>query len=197
MAKAIIRTLVGIGALVGVSISGATDVQAHHSPPLYPPIDPARVECASFRSGNHPGAQKQCYDTAEELYQLFELLLSQLAAGDVAEAIQETLPTTPQMFPDGSVVYGFAGFASIAADWVGSNDYEFVSISNSFRYRPLDTSTVVAYGLVEFTIIDHEHGETRTITSAQTELFRRNQQMPRGWEQISEQLAYVTPLIGD
>jgi len=31
----------------------------------------------------------------------------------------------------------------------------------------------------------------------QTELFRRTPQMPRGWEQVYEQLAYTQPLLGD
>ena len=68
---------------------------------------------------------------------------------------------------------------------------------NTFRYRPLDRHTVVAYGGVEFTIRDTNQGMERTIASVQTELFRRNPRMPRGWEQVAEQLAYVTPLLGE
>ena len=113
-----------------------------------PPLDPARVECTAFR----PQSYKLCYKTANDLHQLIELILAQLSANDVADAILETLPTTPQMFPDGTVVYGPAGFASIAADWAGSNDFSFISVTApEFRYRPLDTKTVVAFGIVYFT----------------------------------------------
>jgi hypothetical protein len=139
---------------------------------------------------------QHCYATANDLHQLFTLVIEQLEADDVANAIQETLPTTPQVFPDGTVVYGFAGFASIAAAWAGSSDFTFGPISFTFRYRPLDPNTVVAYGVIEFTIEDHEHGELRRLRSVQTELFRRNPQLPRGWEQVYEQLAYTQPLLG-
>ena len=55
----------------------------------------------------------------------------------------------------------------------------------------------MAYSILEFTLIDHEHATTRTISSGQPELFRRNPQMPRGWEQIYEQLASTQPVLGD
>ena len=115
----------------------------------------------------------------------------------MANAIQETLPTTPQMFPDGTVVYGVEGFGTIAARWAASNDFTIGPTSATFRYRPLNRTTVVAYGPITFTIEDHEHGTTRVLDSVQTELFRRNPQMPRGWEQVYEQLAYTQPLLGD
>jgi hypothetical protein len=209
MAKASIRNLVGVGALVGCIALGATVVQADPSSPRYDatashydtngksfnyvsPIDPARVECTAFS-----GSFQKCYDNANDLYQLFELILDQLEAGNFEEAIGESLPTTPQMFPDGTVVYGVEGAASILSAWAGSNDFEFGPITNTFRYRPLDNKTVVAYGIITWTIIDYEHDTVQIIESAQTELFRRNPHQPRGWEQIAEQLAYVQPLLGD
>ena len=196
MAKGTIRTLVGVGTLVGSIILGAAVIRAGGSSPNnYPPVDPAQVDCTAFR----PASTKLCYKTANDLHQLFELILDQIEADDVANAIQETLPTTPQVFPDGTVVLGVEGFATIAARWVDSNDFTFGSISATFQYRPLDPNTVVAYGIINFTIEDHEHEPTRvfTISSVQTELFRRNRRLPRGWEQVYEQLAYVQSLLGD
>lgn len=114
---------------LGIAIAGLT-------PTAYPPIDPGRVECAAFRPTNYA----LCYQTANELHQLFALVLDQLETGDTATALQETLPTTPQMFPDGTVVYGHAGFESIAARWVGSTDFTFGPVEASFRYRPLDAT---------------------------------------------------------
>jgi hypothetical protein len=186
--------LMGMSTLLGSLVFGAAVVQApaQVTPSTFPPLDPAQVECTAFR----PASPQLCYKTANDLHQLFELVIDQLEADDVANAIQETLPTTPQVFPDGTVVYGFQGFASIAADWAGSKDFTFGSISFTFRYRPLDPNTVVAYGTIEFTIEDHEHGEIRQLVSVQTELFRRNHQLPRGWEQVYEQLAYTQPLLG-
>ncbi len=165
---------------------------------LIPPVDPSLVDCTAFRPAKHPHSQQDCYDTANDFYQLNELILAQISANDLAEAEQEVLPTTPQMFPDGTVVYGPEGFVPIAADWAGSNNFTFISVTApTFRYRPLDTETVVAFGIINFTIQDNEHGTIRTIASAQTQLFRRNSDMPRGWEHIYEQLAYVQPLLGD
>jgi hypothetical protein len=51
---------------------------------------------------------------------------------------------------------------------------------------------------IDFTVLDDEHGGTvRIIHDAQTELFRRNPQMPRGWELVYEQIGYITPLRGE
>lgn len=162
MANATIRTLVGVGTLVGSLILGAAVVRAGRSSPhTYPPVDPARVECTAFRPAN----DRLCYKTANDLHQLFELILDQFAVGDVANAIQETLPTTPQMFPDGTVVYGVEGFGTIAARWAASNNFTVGPTSATFRYRPLNRTTVVAYGPITFTIEDHEHGTTRFIDS--------------------------------
>jgi hypothetical protein len=194
MVSARLGTLVGIGLPVASIIGGAAVIRAGgSSSPSYPPIDPSRVECTAFRPVN----DELCYKTANDLYQLNELILDQLEADDVVNAIQETLPTTPQVFPDGTVVYGVEGALTIVAAWAGSNDFTFGPISNTLRYRPLNPTTVVAYGIIEFTIEDHEHGTTRVMSSVQTELFRRNPQMPRGWEQVYEQLAYTQPLLGD
>ena len=132
--------------------------------------------------------------TANDFYQLNELIRDQLEAGNFAEAIQETLPTTPQMFPDGRVVYGVDGATAIVSAVFGSTDFSFGPISNNFRYRPLDHKMVVAFSVITWTIIDHEHRTVRTLETAQTELFRRNNHRPRGWEQIYEQFAYVTPV---
>ncbi len=66
-----------------------------------------------------------CYTTANDLYQLNELILDQFEADDVTTAIQETLPTTPQVFPDGTVVYGVEGALTMIAAWAGSNDFTF------------------------------------------------------------------------
>ena len=205
MARASIRNLVVVGTLAGCIALSAAAVQADSfgplasrpeergkSPDYVAPIDPDRVECTAFS-----GSFEECYDTANDLYQLFELILDQLEAGNFEEAIGESLPTSPQMFPDGTVVYGVEGAASILPVWAGSNDFEFGPITNTFRYRPLDDKIVVAYGIITWTIIDHEHDDVRIIESAQTELFRRNPDQPRGWEQVAEQLAYVQPLLGD
>jgi hypothetical protein len=200
MIRSIFWILASVGMLAGSITLNVTDIRAKQPspPPGFPPIDPSLVECTSFQPAKHPHAEQDCYNTAEDLHQLIELVLVQLAANDFANAIQEALPTTPQMFPDGSVVYGPAGFASIAARWVGSNDFSFISVTApEFRYRPLDTETVVAYGVVYFTLQDNEHGTIRSFASAQTELLRRNRDMPRGWEHIYEQVAYVQPLLGD
>src|SRR5262245_19460571 len=122
MANARLRTLGGLGTLVfvGSIIMGAPAVRTGGAPPdPFPPVGPDRVECAAFR----PASARLSYQTANDLHQLFELILAQFAVGDVANAIQETLPTAPQVFPDGTVVYGAEGFASIAARWAGSNDF--------------------------------------------------------------------------
>jgi hypothetical protein len=163
---------------------------------MFPPIDPSRVDCTAFRGEN----EEQCYRTANEVYQLNLLVLSQLEANDFATAVQDTLPNTPQMFPDGTVIVGVVGpetFPVVAA-WLGSNNFDFVSVDDAFRARVLDMDTVVLFGNIDFTILDHEHGGTvRIIHNAQTEMFRRNPQMPRGWEHVYEQIGYITPLLGD
>ncbi|MCI0623636.1 MAG: hypothetical protein L0387_18590 [Acidobacteria bacterium] len=194
MAKGTMRSLVGVGTLLGSIILGAAVVQTDVKGLDYvPPLDPRRVDCTAFNTGSY----RSCYKTANDFYQLNELILDQLEAGNFAEAIQETLPTTPQMFPDGRIVYGVDGATAIVSTVFGSNDFSFGPISNNFRYRPLDHKTVVAFGVITWTIIDHEHGTIRTLETAQTELFRRNKHRPRGWEQIYEQFAYVTPLLGE
>jgi hypothetical protein len=195
MARVNIRALVGVGTLLGSIVLSAAVVQAQATPSNYPPIDPSRVDCTAFRTGN----AEQCYRTANEVYQLNLLILSEFEAGDFASAEQDVLPTTPQMFPDGTVIYGVGSenFPVIAA-WASSNDFAFVSIDDAFRARPLDKDTVVLFGRIYFTIVDYEHGgKVRTIYDAQTEMFRRNPQMPRGWELIYEQIGYITPLLGD
>jgi hypothetical protein len=111
----------------------------------------------------------------------------------------DVLPNTPQMFPDGTVIYGVGpeNFPVIA-DLVGSNDFEFVAIDDEFTARVLDEDMVVLYGRINFTILDHEQGGTlRTLHNVQTEMFRRNPQMPRGWEFVYEQIGYRTPLLGE
>jgi hypothetical protein len=127
------------------------------------------------------------------------LILSEYEAGDFASAGQDVLPNTPTMFPDGTVIYGVGpeNFPVIAA-FVGSNDFAFVSIDDEFRARVLDKDTVVLFGNIDFTVVDDEHGGTvRIIHDAQTELFRRNPQMPRGWELVYQQIGYITPLRGE
>jgi hypothetical protein len=194
MVNARLRTLVGIGILGASIIGGAAVIRAGGSSPhRYPPIDPSRVECTAFRPVN----DALCYQTANDLYQLFELIFDQLEADDLANAGQETLPTTPIVLPDGTVVHGLEEFGAVAAALIGSSDFTFGPISNTFRYRPLNPTTVVAYGIVEFTIEDHEQGRSYILSNVQTELFRRNPRMPRGWEQVYEQLAYTQPLHGD
>ena len=189
-----LRMLVSFATIVGTLLWGILVVHAGNaSPHASPPVDPARVDCTAFRPAN----DRLCYQTANDLHQLFEVILAQFAAGDVLNATLETLPTTPQVFPDGTVVYGVAGFGSIAARWAASNNFTFGLTTATFRYRPLNRTTVVAYGIITFTIDDHEHEITRVIDSVQTELFRRNPRMPRGWEQVYEQLAYQQDLLGD
>jgi hypothetical protein len=194
MAQGTMRALVGVGTLLGSLILGVAVVHTNGKGLDYvPPLDPRRVDCTAFNAGSY----QSCYKTANDFYQLNELILDQLEAGNFAEAIQETLSTTPQMFPDGRIVYGVDGATAIVSTVFGSHDFSFGPISNNFRYRPLDHKTVVAFGVITWTIIDHEHGTVRTLETAQTELFRRNKQRPRGWEQMYEQFAYVTPLLGE
>ena len=194
MAQGNIRALMGVGTLLGSIVLGAAVVQAPAQVTLstFPPLDPDRVECTAFR----PASYKLCYKTANEFYQLTELIFAQFEANDFTNAEQETLPTTPIVLPDGTVVHGLEEFGMIAAAFVGSNNFTFGPISNTFRYRPLDPNTIVAYGIVNFTIEDHEHGTVRVLSNVQTELFRRNHKMPRGWEQVYEQHAYTQPLLG-
>ena len=196
MSNGIIKTLVGSGILLANIILGIADVHAKKPrPPIFPPIDPSRVDCTAFRTGN----EEQCYETANEVFQLASLILSQFAANEVAAAEQDTLPTTPQLFPDGTVLRGIDPdvLPTIAA-WIGSNNFAFVSTDDTFMYRPLDQDLVILFGGLNFTIIDYEHGGTvRTIRDAQTEMFRRNPQMPRGWELVYEQIGYITPLLGN
>jgi hypothetical protein len=74
MASSIIRTLLVAGILLANVTLGTVDVHAEQSqPPLFPPIDPSRVDCTAFRTGN----EAQCYKTAHEVYQLNLLILSQ------------------------------------------------------------------------------------------------------------------------
>ena len=195
MVKGKSSIVMGVSTLLGSLVFGAAVVQApaQVTPSTFPPLNPAQVECTAFR----PASSQLCYKTANDLHQLFELVVEQIEADDVPTAIQETLPTIPLLFPDGTVVYGFEGFASIVARWAASSELTFGPVSYAFRYRPLNRTTVVAYGIITFTIEDHEHSTTRVIESVQTELFRRNPQMPRGWEQVYEQLAYTQPLLGD
>jgi hypothetical protein len=73
-----------------------------------------------------------------------------------------------------------------------------VAIDDACRARMLDKDMVVLYGDIDYTILDHEHERTlRTLHNTQTEMFRRNPQMPRGWELVYEQIGYMTPLFGD
>jgi hypothetical protein len=196
MSNGIIKTLVGAGILLAHIILSTADVHAKKPrPPIFPPIDPSRVDCTAFRAGN----EEQCYSTANEVFQLASLILSQFAANDWAAAEQDTLPTTPQLFPDGTVIRGIDPdvLPTIAA-WIGSNNFAFVSIADTFMYRPLDQDFVILFGGLNFTLVDYEHGGmVRTIHDAQTEMFRRNPQMPRGWELVYEQIGYITPLLGD
>ena len=128
MTKARLCTLISLSTLVGSLMGSSTDGSTRPRPgPTIPPLDPARVECTAFR----PASAALCYQTANELYQLFELILAQIAANEVEQAIQETLPTTPQLFPDGTVVYGVDGFASIAAAWVGADAFTFLAVTNT------------------------------------------------------------------
>ena len=196
MSNGIIKTLVGAGILLAYIILSIGDVHAKKPrPPIFPPIDPSRVDCTAFRTGN----EEQCYETANEVFQLASLILNQFATNDVAAAEQDTLPTTPQLFPDGTVIRGIDPdvLPTIAA-WIGSNNFAFVSTDDTFMYRPLDKDLVILFGGLNFTIVDYEHdGMVRTIRDAQTEMFRRNPQMPRGWELVYEQIGYITPLLGD
>ena len=196
MSHGFIRTLLGVSILLANVIWATAALQAQEpQPPRFPPIDLSRVDCTAFRTGN----EAQCYKTAHEVYQLNLLILSQYAANDFANAGLDVLPNAPQMFPDGTVIYGVGpeNF-SVIADLVGSNDFAFVAIDDEFTARVLDEDTVVLYGRINFTILDHEHGGTlRTLHNVQTEMFRRNPLMPRGWEFVYERIGYRTPLLGD
>ena len=196
MATGTLRALVGVGILLGSIGVSIADVHAKKPrPPRFPPIDPSRVDCTAFRTGN----AAQCYSTANEVYQLNLLILSEYEAGDFARAGQDVLPHTPQLFPDGTVIYGVGPETlPVIAAFVGSTDFDFVAIDDAFEARVLDKDTVILFGHISFTILDHEHGETRrTFHDAQTEIFRRNPQMPRGWELVYEQIGYMTRLLGD
>jgi hypothetical protein len=77
MANGIIRTLLVVGILLANVTLSTVDVHAEQPPPpLFPPIDPSRVDCTAFRTGN----EAQCYETANEVFQLGSLILSQFAA---------------------------------------------------------------------------------------------------------------------
>src|SRR5215471_525761 len=102
MSNGCIRTLVGVSILLANVILAPADVHAKKPSPMFPPIDPARVDCTAFRTGN----AAQYYATANEVYQLNLLVLSQFEANDFATAEQDTLPNTPQLFPDGTVLRG-------------------------------------------------------------------------------------------
>ena len=196
MANGLMRTLLGMSLLLANVILAPAALHAQEPPPpMFPPIDPSRVDCTAFRGEN----EEQCYRTANEVYQLNLLVLSQLEANDFATAVQDTLPNTPQMVPDGTVIVGVGPetFPVVAA-WLGSNNFDFVAVDDTFRARVLDEDTVVLFGNIDFTILDHEHGDTvRIIHNAQTEMFRRNPQRPRGWEHVYEQIGYITPLLGN
>ena len=196
MSKGFIRALLGVSIVLANVILATADLQAKEPPPpMFPPIDPSRVDCTAFRGED----EEQCYRTANEVYQLNLLVLSQFEANDFATAEQDTLPNTPQLFPDGTVLVGVGPetFPVIGA-WLGSNNFAIVSVDDAFRARVLDKDTVILYGNIDFTILDHEHGGTvRTFHDAQTEMFRRNPQMPRGWELVYEQIGYITPLLGN
>jgi hypothetical protein len=194
MSNGIISTLLGTGILLANVILGTADAQSKKST-TFPPIDPSRVDCTAFRTGN----EAQCYRTANEVYQLNLLILSEYEAGDFDSAGQDVLPNTPQMFPDGTVIYGVGSENfPVIANLVGSNDFAFESIDDEFWARVLDKNTVILFGDVVFTVMDNEHGGmVRIIHNAQTEMFRRNPQMPRGWELVYEQIGYITPLLGD
>ena len=92
------KTLVRGGPLLGSSVWGAVVVQApaHVTPSIFPPVNPQFVECAAFQ-----GSQQYCSRVVNEIYQLVALILDQLEDNDLPTALQELLPTTPQMFPDG------------------------------------------------------------------------------------------------
>jgi hypothetical protein len=188
MVHAMISTLVGVGTLVGSLLLDAAVLQAASSlPPTYPPVDLALVEGTPFR----PAHDQLCYKTANAVHQLCALILDPCAVGDITNAIQETLPTTRQVFPNGTVVYGVEGVGSIASCWAASINCIFGPTSATFQYQPLNFTTVMAYGLITFTLEDYEHGTTRVTESVQTELFRQHLQMLRGWAQVYEQLAYT------
>jgi len=155
MSNGFIRTLVGVSILLANVILAPADVHAKKPSPMFPPIDPSRVDCTAFRTGN----EEQCYETANEVFQLASLILSQFAANEVAAAEQDTLPTTPQLSPDGTVLRGIDPdvLPTIAA-WIGSNNFAFVSTDDTFMYRPLDKDLVILFGGLSFTIVDYEHG---------------------------------------
>jgi hypothetical protein len=136
MAKGRITTLLGAGLLLIPLLIGSSDGHAKTPrPPLFPPLDPSRVDCTAFRTGN----EAQCYRTANEVYQLNLLILSQYAANDFAHAGLDVLPHTPQLFPDGTVIYGVGPEnVPVIADLVGSTDFEFVAIEDAFTVRVLD-----------------------------------------------------------
>lgn len=157
-------------------------------------VDPADVDCSSFV----PRSQVQCLRTADEMYRLLELIFSQVSDGNLAEAFQETTPRSAMLYPDGSLAYGIEGFNSKAAALIGSSDYAFVGARGDYRFKPLDNQTVLLLGIAEFVYEDYElGGELREISFVQTNVFRRNRRLPRGWEQVAEQIAYPAPLRGD
>ncbi len=187
--QAVIGSIAAAGALVLGCLVYAGDARARGQPQ----IDPAIVDCSTFVSNS----QSLCLDMADEMFQLVQLIFEQFVAGD-PRALTETVPTTMTVFPDGSVEYGLEGLAKRSAALFGSNNLSFIEIMPTLRYKPLDERTIVFAGTVAFTLQDHESAdEIRTVTFAQTQLFRRNPHLPRGWEQLEEQLSYVSPLIGD
>src|SRR4029453_15970627 len=121
MSNGIIRTLLVVGVLLAnVTLSPVDGHAEQPQPPIFPPIDPSRVDCTAFRTGN----EEQCYRTANEVYQLNLLIPREFETGDFASAEQDVLPNTPQLFPDGTVVYGVGPEnLPIYAAFFGSNDF--------------------------------------------------------------------------
>lgn len=194
------RTIIGIVATaIAAAIPGGlaySDTSDNHDGDrhLHLQVDPATVDCTTFASGN----QRQCLKMADDMYRLLQLIFAQAAAGNLAEAFQETTSRSLMLYPDGSMAYGLDGFAATSAALFGSNDYEFLGASATYRFKPLDHKTIIFVGQADFTIHDYENGDVdRTVSFIQTEVFRRNPELPRGWEQIVEQLAYPSPLLGD
>src|SRR5262249_23743238 len=150
MANSCIRTLLGGSILLMIVLGATADVHAKKpQPALFPPIDSSRVDCTAFRGGS----TAQCYATANEVYQLASLILSQFAANDWDGAEQDPLPTTPQLFPDGTVIRGIDPevLPTITA-WLGSSNFVLVSLADAFTYRPLDRDLVILFGGLNFTL---------------------------------------------
>jgi hypothetical protein len=119
IANATIRTIVGVGTLVGSLIVGAAVVRAGRSSPhTYPPVDPARVECTAFR----PTDDQLCYKTANEWFVLgISVLIIALGSSGLLAGPREKATAKSKTCTESNVAgsYGLSGSGIIVSNPFG------------------------------------------------------------------------------